>query len=80
MSNRETRMDREGAPQALTWRGATPDDAAFLLELTDATIRAYVRESGGVEERIRPWLEERNAMMEWSIVLCNGEPVGAIAC
>jgi len=73
-------MDREGAPQALTWRGATPDDAAFLLELTDATIRAYVRESGGVEERIRPWLEERNAMMEWSIVLCNGEPVGAIAC
>jgi len=78
---------RDGAPSqksdtplSLTWRGATPEDTAFLLELTDATIRGYVLESGGMEERIRPWLEERNAVMEWSIVLWNGEPVGAIAC
>ena len=67
-------------PPPIVWREATADDAPFLLELTDTTMREHISEAGGSVERLRAWLEERNAGMSWSIVMIDGTPVGAAAC
>jgi hypothetical protein len=74
-----TRQEKPGLP-CLEWRQATPDDEAFIFELSYTTMEDYLAASHALpEEQLKAWMRSRNEKMRWFVAVFEGVPIGALA-